>query len=60
MKNGHNSKVENTKKKRDDLINPAWVEVEMFRGGELMQMKQEEDDFWKGFVEKYDFIFSYF
>ena len=50
----HNIKVKSTKKQRNDLINPAWVEMEMFRGGELLQMNQEEDGFWKGFVEKYN------
>lgn len=56
--NDHNIKVKSAKKERNDLINPAWVEMEMFRGGELLQMNQEEDGFWKGFVEKYKLIFS--
>ena len=54
LNNDHNIKVKSTKKQRNDLINPAWVEMEMFRGGELLQMNQEEDGFWKGFVEKYN------
>ncbi|XP_065940998.1 chitin synthase chs-2 isoform X2 [Magallana gigas] len=41
------------KKKRDDLVNPAWVEDETFSGGELMQMNIEERNFWEGFVNKY-------
>ncbi|XP_048727151.2 uncharacterized protein LOC125645600 isoform X7 [Ostrea edulis] len=42
-----------TKKKRDDLVNPAWVETETFSGGELIRMNQEEENFWEGFVTKY-------
>lgn len=41
-----------TKKKRDDLVNPAWVETETFSGGELIRMNQEEENFWEGFVTK--------
>lgn len=40
------------KKKRDDLVNPAWVEDKTFSGGELMQMNNEERNFWEGFVNK--------
>jgi hypothetical protein len=39
-------------KKRDDMVNPAWVETETFSGGELIRMNVEEENFWKGFVEK--------
>ena len=44
--------MEGKKKKRNDLINPAWVETDTFRGGELVQMNQEEKKFWDGFVDK--------
>lgn len=40
------------KKKRNDLVNPAWVETDAFSGGELMQMNIEERNFWEGFVNK--------
>ena len=43
---------EKKKKKRNDLVNPAWVETDAFRGGELIQMNQEEKKFWDGFVDK--------
>ena len=43
---------EKKKKKRNDLVNPAWVETDTFRGGELIQMNQEEKKFWDGFVDK--------
>lgn len=52
LNNDHNIKVKSTKKERNDLIIPAWVEMEIFRGGDLFQMSPEEDDFWKEFVEK--------
>ncbi|KAL4229437.1 chitin synthase I [Mactra antiquata] len=41
------------KRDRDDLINPAWAEVDELKKGKTLQLAEEEMTFWKGFLEKY-------
>ena len=38
--------------KRDELINPAWLECEELGKGSVMKMVDEEKAFWQGFVSK--------
>ncbi|KAL5010121.1 hypothetical protein ScPMuIL_012426 [Solemya velum] len=41
------------KVKRDDLKNPAWIEENCLGKGMVLQMYEEECDFWKKFISKY-------
>lgn len=42
------------KKKRNDLVNPKWIEVKELGDGEVIQMNNEELDFWTGFIDRYE------
>jgi chitin synthase len=40
------------KKKRNDLVNPKWLEIEEFHPGTVVQMNNEENTFWENFIKK--------
>jgi chitin synthase len=40
------------KKKRNDLVNPKWLEIEEFHPGTVVQMNNEESTFWENFIKK--------
>ena len=40
-------------KKRNDLVNPKWLEIEEFHPGTVVQMNDEENTFWENFIKKY-------
>lgn len=40
------------KKKRNDLVNPKWLEIKEFQPGTVVRMNDEENTFWENFIEK--------
>lgn len=40
------------KKKRNDLVNPKWLEDKDFQQGTVVRMNDEENIFWEKFIEK--------
>jgi chitin synthase len=42
-----------TRDKRDDLINPYWIEDKDLRRGEVDYLSGTELTFWKDLIEKY-------
>jgi len=42
-----------SKKDRDDLINPFWIEDKDLKDGEVLYLSEQETRFWKELIEKY-------